>query len=79
MTNTGTTATKSWRVTWSWSGNQQVTNLWNGGLSQSGQAVAVVDAGYNGAIAPGASAGFGFGASYSGANAAPALTCTATS
>ncbi|MFJ1702671.1 glycoside hydrolase family 6 protein [Kitasatospora sp. NPDC088346] len=78
VTNTGTKAVTSWRVTWSWGGNQQVTNLWNGGLSQSGQAVTVVDAGYNGAIAPGASAGFGFGANYSGANAAPTLTCTAS-
>ncbi|MEV4611282.1 glycoside hydrolase family 6 protein [Kitasatospora sp. NPDC049258] len=77
VTNTGGAATKSWKVTWSWGGNQQITNLWNGGLNQSGQSVTVVDAGYNGAVAPGGSTAFGFGASYSGANAAPTLTCTA--
>ncbi|MER8182033.1 glycoside hydrolase family 6 protein [Kitasatospora sp. NPDC094015] len=77
VTNTGSAATTSWKVTWTWAGNQQVTNLWNGGLTQAGRAVTVVNAGYNGALAPGGTAGFGFGASYSGANPAPTLTCTA--
>ncbi|MFJ9517275.1 cellulose binding domain-containing protein, partial [Kitasatospora sp. NPDC101801] len=79
VTNTGTVATKSWKVTWTWGGNQQVTNLWNGSVTQSGAAVSVANAGYNGAVAAGGSTGFGFGATYSGGNGAPTLSCTATS
>ncbi|MER5866315.1 glycoside hydrolase family 6 protein [Kitasatospora sp. NPDC002040] len=78
VTNTGTAATKSWKVTWTWPGNQQVTNLWNGTVSQSGSSVSVVNAGYNGAIGTGGSTSFGFGASYSGSNSAPTLSCTAS-
>ncbi|MFG2818196.1 glycoside hydrolase family 6 protein [Kitasatospora sp. NPDC048365] len=78
VTNTGTAATKGWKVTWTFPGNQQITNLWNGVLTQSGQSVSVVNQGYNGAIGAGASASFGFGANYSGANGVPTLTCTAS-
>ncbi|WP_370882268.1 glycoside hydrolase family 6 protein [Kitasatospora herbaricolor] len=76
--NTGTTATSHWKVTWNFGGNQQITNLWNGNKTQTGAAVSVTDAGYNGALAAGATAGFGFGASYSGSNSVPTLTCTAS-
>jgi len=78
VTNTGTAATTGWKVTWTWAGNQQITNLWNGTSTQSGKAVTVTNASYNGAIAVGGSTGFGFGANYSGTNAAPTLTCTAS-
>ena len=77
VTNTGTTATHSWKVTWTWAGNQTVTNMWNAGYTQSGKAVTANNAAYNNVIAPGGNTGFGFGASYSGTNAAPTLTCTA--
>ncbi|MFB7947538.1 cellulose binding domain-containing protein, partial [Kitasatospora phosalacinea] len=75
----GNTAIKSWKVTWTYAGNQQVTNLWNGTVSQSGQSVTVNNAGYNGAVGANGSTSFGFGGSYSGSNAVPTLTCTATS
>jgi cellulose 1,4-beta-cellobiosidase len=77
VTNTGTAATKSWKVTWTWAGNQTISNLWNGSYTQSGTAVTVNNAGYNNVVAVGGNTSFGFGASYSGANAAPTLTCTA--
>ncbi|GLW68196.1 hypothetical protein Kpho02_04950 [Kitasatospora phosalacinea] len=75
----GNTAIKSWKVTWTYGGNQQITNLWNGTVSQSGQSVTVNNAGYNGTVAANGSTSFGFGANYSGSNAVPTLTCTATS
>jgi cellulose 1,4-beta-cellobiosidase len=65
-------------VTWTWGGNQQVTNLWNGASSQSGTAVSVTNLSYNGVIAAGGNTSFGFGAGYSGTNTAPTLTCTAS-
>ncbi|MFC6594789.1 glycoside hydrolase family 6 protein [Kitasatospora paranensis] len=78
VTNTGTTAISGWKVTWTFGGSQQITNLWNGTLAQSGQSVTVTNAGYNGAVAAGGNTSFGFGASNSGANAVPTLTCTAS-
>jgi cellulose 1,4-beta-cellobiosidase len=74
--NTGTTASSHWKVTWNFGGNQQVTNLWNGVKTQTGAAVSVTDAGYNGGLGAGATTSFGFGGSYSGTNAVPTLTCT---
>jgi endoglucanase len=64
-------ALNGWQLTWSFAGNQQITNLWNGTLSQMGQSVRVSNAGFNGNIPSGGSASFGFQASYSGSNAAP--------
>jgi hypothetical protein len=40
--------------------------------------VSVTNAAYNGSIAPGANTSFGFQATYSGTDSAPALSCTAS-
>ena len=69
--------------TW-WGGNQKIANLWNGTFTQSGAAVTVANAAYNATIAAGSQVSFGFGATYSGTNAAPAsfalngVACTVT-
>ncbi|MFC1431924.1 glycoside hydrolase family 6 protein [Streptacidiphilus sp. N1-3] len=77
VTNTGTAATQSWKVTWTWAGNQAISNMWNASYTQSGKAVTANNAAYNNVIAPGGNTSFGFGANYSGTNTAPTLTCTA--
>lgn len=77
ITNTGTTPITSWKVTWTWSGGQRVTSLWNATYTQSGASVTAVNAAHNGAIAAGGSAGFGFGGA-PGGGSVPSLTCTAT-
>ncbi|MEY9928933.1 hypothetical protein ABH926_003573 [Catenulispora sp. GP43] len=71
VTNNGP-ALSAWTATWSWSGNQQVTSAWNAQVSQSGQQVSAASEPYNGSVAAGATVGFGFQATYSGANGAPA-------
>ncbi|MFJ5811542.1 glycoside hydrolase family 6 protein [Streptomyces sp. NPDC093093] len=71
VTNTGT-AVQSWQLEWSFAGNQQVTQGWNAGLTQSGAAVTANNAAYNGSLGTGASATFGFNASFNGANPLPA-------
>jgi len=76
VTNNGTSASTGWKVTWSWGGNQQVTSLWNGTESHSGQNETVTNAPYNGSIAPGGNTSFGFQGTYSGSNPSPTLTCT---
>jgi chitodextrinase len=78
VTNTGTRPTTSWKVTWTWAGNQQITNIWSAADSRSGQNETVTNAGYNGVIPPGGSTSFGFQAGYSGTNTSPTPTCTAS-
>jgi cellulase/cellobiase CelA1 len=78
VTNSGTTATHAWTVTWTWPGGQVITNSWNATESHSGAAETFASQSFNGAIAPGGNTSFGFQASYSGSNPAPAPVCTAS-
>jgi len=61
----------SWSLGWSFGAGQTITQLWNGTVSQSGSQVTVTNASYNGSIATGGSAGFGFNASATSANPVP--------
>ncbi|WP_432081940.1 glycoside hydrolase family 6 protein [Streptomyces sp. WAC 04229] len=71
VTNNGA-ATSNWSLGWTYAGSQKVTNGWNAKVSQSGAAVTAANESYNGTLATGGSASFGFQATYSGANAVPA-------
>jgi cellulose 1,4-beta-cellobiosidase len=71
VTNNGA-AKSGWSVKWSYAGNQKVTSGWNARISQSGTAVTATNESYNGTLAAGGSASFGFQGTYSGANALPA-------
>jgi hypothetical protein len=70
ITNLGSPIT-AWTLKWSFGGNQQVTQLWNGAFTQSGAAVTVNNLSYNGSIGTNGTASFGFNGSYSGTNAVP--------
>ncbi|WP_275413006.1 cellulose binding domain-containing protein [Rugosimonospora africana] len=74
--NNGTAAIHSWRVTWTWGGNQQITNSWNATVTSSGRGVTATNASYNGTIAPGGTTTFGFQATYSGTNTPPTLSAS---
>jgi mannan endo-1,4-beta-mannosidase len=78
VTNPGTAALGGWRVRWTYGGDQRVTNAWNATVTQEAAGVTAVNAAWNGGVAPGASTSFGFQGTYSGTNAVPALTCTAS-
>ena len=70
--NTGTVGVTSWTLKWTFPGNQQITNLWNGSYSQSSANAIVNNLNYNGAIQPGGKYnGVGFTANFSGTNAPP--------
>ncbi len=71
ITNNGP-ARSSWSLTWTFPGNQQITNLWNGVVSQSGQNVTVTNAAWNGNLPSGGTVNFGFQGTFSGTNAKPA-------
>ncbi len=71
ITNTGTTAINGWTLTFTFPGNQQVTQGWNGVYTQQGANVAIANANYNGSIQAGSSVYPGFNASWSGSNPSP--------
>ncbi|MFC6088861.1 cellulose binding domain-containing protein [Saccharothrix lopnurensis] len=71
VTNRATAPSTGWTV--SWTTDAAVTSLWNGRLAQSGRQVSVEDVGWNGALAPGASATFGYTAN--GSASTPESTC----
>ncbi|MFC4505838.1 MULTISPECIES: cellulase family glycosylhydrolase [Streptomyces] len=77
VTNTGTTAIGSWKVTWTWSGAQQITSIWNASYTQTAATVTAANAAHNGAVPTGGSASFGFGGA-PGGGGVPSVSCTAT-
>ena len=65
-------AVNGWRLTWSFEGGQQVTQMWNATSAQSGSTVTATNVAYNTAIPSGGSTAFGFNGSYTGSNPSPA-------
>ncbi len=62
----------SWTLVWNFSGNQQITNLWNGVHAQDNSFVSVANESYNNIIpANGGTVDFGFNIAYSGTNVKP--------
>jgi cellulose 1,4-beta-cellobiosidase len=77
ITNNGTAAITGWTVTYSYAGNQTLSNGWNGAWTQSGKVVTVTNESYNGSLGAGATATAGANFNYSGSNTAPtSVTCT---
>jgi len=72
LTNTSISPVSGWALTWSFAGDQRVTDLWNGDFTQSGERVSVTNGSYNGTIAPSASVTIGFTGSSTGSDAPPA-------
>ncbi|WBB54740.1 PQQ-dependent sugar dehydrogenase [Verrucosispora sp. WMMD573] len=70
VTNRGAGLT-GWTVTWSFSGNQQVTNAWNAQVTQSGRNVTARNAAWNGSLPTNGTVSFGFQATYTGTNDRP--------
>jgi cellulose 1,4-beta-cellobiosidase len=82
ITNLGDPLT-SWTLRFNFTAGQTVTQLWNGTLqSQSGGAVTVVNAAWNGSLGTGATVTPGFNGSWTGSNPIPTsftlngVTCT---
>ncbi|MFI9577518.1 arabinofuranosidase catalytic domain-containing protein [Microbispora rosea] len=71
-----------WKLTWSFSAGQTITQLWSGTYTQSGSQVTVTNVSYNGAIPSGGSTSFGFNGAFNGSNPVPSsfalngVTCT---
>jgi endo-1,4-beta-xylanase len=69
--NTGSAAITGWTVKWTFPSGQTITQLWNGSYTQSGAAVTVRNASYNGNLAVGASTTFGLTGTHNGTNGTP--------
>ncbi|MDX6313530.1 MAG: hypothetical protein QOF44_2994, partial [Streptomyces sp.] len=82
ITNRGTDAISGWSLAYAYTGNQTLTNGWNGSWSQSGKNVTVTNLDWNRTIAAGAAVSAGANFGYSGTNTAPTAfavngtTCT---
>ncbi|MEU3557394.1 cellulose binding domain-containing protein [Streptomyces fragilis] len=80
VTNTSSSPVSGWTVTLAPSGGARITQVWNGGLGTAADGTASVsNAAWNGTLAAGASAAFGFVATAPATAGAPAVTvgCTA--
>ena len=71
VANTGSTALNGWALAFTLPAGQSITSSWNAALTGSSGAVTARNIAWNGAIAPGSSASFGFQATHSGSPAAP--------
>jgi cellulase/cellobiase CelA1 len=72
VTNNTSSVVSYWNLTWTFPGNQTITNLWSGVCNQNGTAVSVSNDASNPIIAAnGGAVYFGFNLSYSGTNAKP--------
>lgn len=73
IVNLGSTDLNGWTLVFTFPGSQQVSQLWNGNVSQSGNTVTVTNASYNGQVSAGAAVNPdpGFNGSGSGSNPVP--------
>ncbi|WP_328848461.1 cellulose-binding domain-containing protein [Micromonospora zamorensis] len=67
----GDTAVSSWTVTWTYAGDERVTNGWNATVSQSGSTVTARNASYNGSIPAGGATEFGVQGTFGASGGAP--------
>ncbi|MBV9448132.1 MAG: glycoside hydrolase family 6 protein [Streptosporangiaceae bacterium] len=79
LANTGTEPFGGWTVTWTYPGDQTVTNLWSAFYTQTGETIAAHDPfDTNATVAAGSSASFGMQGTFSASDASPAsFTLTA--
>jgi endoglucanase len=71
--NRGSAPLNGWKLTWTFPGDQKVTQLWSGNYAQDGRSVTITNLDFNATIPPnGEQTGIGFNADYSGRNQVPA-------
>jgi O-glycosyl hydrolase len=71
ISNGGTSAINGWTLTFSFPGDQKITNSWNGVVTQSGANVSIGNESYNASIPAGSSTQLGFQGSWASSDAAP--------
>jgi endo-1,4-beta-xylanase len=77
--NTGSAAINGWSLGFTFPGDQKISSNFNGSFTQTGEAVTLTNASYNGTIAPGASVTDGFQGSWTSNDTNPASFTVNTS
>ncbi|MEU1039719.1 cellulose-binding domain-containing protein [Streptomyces sp. NPDC005907] len=70
ITNLGP-ALSGWRLTWTYTGDQEVTSAWNATVTQTGRSVVAVNTDWNRTLATGGTADFGLQGTWRSADPAP--------
>jgi lysophospholipase L1-like esterase len=74
--NDSTATVPSWTVAFGFADGQQISQSWNATVTQTGSTVTARNVSWNGSLAPGTSASFGFLATAAGStDSTPAVTC----
>jgi hypothetical protein len=82
ITSASSSAIDGWTLTFSFPGDQMITNAWNAAVTQTGASVSATNLSYNAAIAPGGSQSFGFQGTWTTNDTSPTsfsvngMTCT---
>ena len=71
VTNTGSSAISPWTLTWTFPGDQQISQLWNATFTQSGEQVTATAESYNATIAPSGTVTIGFTGTFTSNDTAP--------
>jgi endo-1,4-beta-xylanase len=71
INNTGTSTLTSWSLKFSFGGDQKITSAWNSTVAQTGAAVTLTNASYNGTIAPGGNTSIGFQGTWASNDTSP--------
>jgi hypothetical protein len=69
--NIGSSALTSWTLSFTFPGDQKITNAWNASVTQSGETVTATNLSYNAAIPPSGSQSFGFQGTWTTSDASP--------
>jgi hypothetical protein len=64
LNNNSTSEIDGWTIEWTFSNDEEITNMWSGDYAQSGQDVIVTDSAWNNTIPTNGSVNFGFNLSY---------------
>ncbi len=71
INNTGTATINGWRLTFTFPGDQKITNAWNTTITQSGTSVTGTNLSYNATISPGGNTSLGFQGTWTSNDTAP--------
>jgi S-formylglutathione hydrolase FrmB len=69
--NNSSSSIDNWKLSWTFPGNQQITNLWGGSYTQNSSNVTVSANSWNSTLPANGSVSFGFNLVYSGSNTVP--------
>ncbi|WP_213013797.1 cellulose binding domain-containing protein, partial [Paractinoplanes toevensis] len=78
VSNGSPAASSGWTATFTFANGQTVSQAWNATVAQAGTTVTARNVDWNGRLATGGTATFGFLASSTATNTTPAVTCTLT-